>query len=104
MNRYGAVVIDALISGMCDDSDDPDLPIALQSMRGLAEFLRKAPNTNIDSQLINICLRVRPYFELVSAVVRLVAVERLCVFSNADLLFTRLRRAREEMKFFLFRF
>ena len=66
LEKYSTTILSAMMAGM-DDKDDLEDEITLESMSGLAKILAKLDENNVRQILINICLRIRPCFEKVSA-------------------------------------
>ncbi|CAN0069578.1 unnamed protein product [Lampetra fluviatilis] len=72
VHRYSTTVLSALIAGM-DDKDDPDDLITLEAMSGLSKVLARVDESNVRGILINIALRIRPFFEKEKETVRAAA-------------------------------
>jgi len=81
ITRYGQQVMECLVGGM-EDKNDHDQLILLQSMRGLLAILRKFPNLNIDSLVINVVLKARPCFENENVKLRATSFELFSILSN----------------------
>uniref|UniRef100_UPI00398F4A24 maestro heat-like repeat-containing protein family member 1 n=1 Tax=Pristiophorus japonicus TaxID=55135 RepID=UPI00398F4A24 len=67
-----------MIAGM-DEKDDPEDLITLEAMSGLSKVLAQLDETNVQPILINIALRIRPFFEKDKEQVRAAA---FTVFGN----------------------
>ena len=55
-----------MMTGM-DDRDDPESDLTLEAMAGLSKILAVVDETNVRHIFINICLRIRPCFDKVTA-------------------------------------
>ncbi|XP_051871929.1 maestro heat-like repeat-containing protein family member 1 isoform X2 [Pristis pectinata] len=62
VHKYSTRLLSAMIAGM-DEKDDPDDRITLESMSGLSKVLAQLEENNVQPILINIALRIRPFFE-----------------------------------------
>ena len=65
VNRYSTTILSALMSGMEDVNGKPELVMA--AMDGLARVLGIVDATNVMSILVNICMKLKLYFETVCA-------------------------------------
>ena len=68
VNRYSTTILSALMSGMDDVNGSPDLVMA--AMDGLARVLGLVDSANIMSILVNICMKLKLYFETVRRTAR----------------------------------
>uniref|UniRef100_UPI00358F9D33 maestro heat-like repeat-containing protein family member 1 isoform X2 n=1 Tax=Myxine glutinosa TaxID=7769 RepID=UPI00358F9D33 len=62
MYKYSTTVVSALVAGM-DDRDDPEDVITLEAMAGLARVLSCLQVDDVSAILVNVALRIRPFFE-----------------------------------------
>jgi maestro heat-like repeat-containing protein family member 1 len=63
VNRYSTTILSALMSGMEDVNGKPELVMA--AMDGLARVLGLVDAANVLSILVNICMKLKVYFETV---------------------------------------
>lgn len=67
VNRYATTILSALMHGMDDPkSDAPE--IILEALSGLSKVMETVHGNNVVAILVNICVKLRPYFEAVSSV------------------------------------
>ncbi|XP_048473537.1 maestro heat-like repeat-containing protein family member 1 [Rhincodon typus] len=78
IHKYSTKLLSAMIAGM-DEKDDPDDLITLEAMSGLSKVLKQLDEINVQPILINIALRIRPFFEKDKDAVRAAA---FTVFGN----------------------
>ncbi|XP_067825066.1 maestro heat-like repeat-containing protein family member 1 [Heptranchias perlo] len=78
IHKYSTKLLSAMIAGM-DEKDDPDDLITLEAMSGLSKVLAQLEENNVQPILINIALRIRPFFEKDKDTVRAAA---FTVFGN----------------------
>ncbi|XP_059496590.1 maestro heat-like repeat-containing protein family member 1 [Stegostoma tigrinum] len=78
IHKYSTKLLSAMIAGM-DEKDDPDDLITLEAMSGLSKVLKQLEEINVQPILINIALRIRPFFEKEKDAVRAAA---FMVFGN----------------------
>ncbi|XP_062900740.1 maestro heat-like repeat-containing protein family member 1 isoform X1 [Mobula hypostoma] len=62
VHRFSTRLLSAMVAGL-DEKDDPDDHITLEAMSGLSKVLGQLQETSIQPILINIALRIRPFFE-----------------------------------------
>jgi len=75
VNRYSTTILSALMSGMDDIKGAPDLVLA--AMDSLSRVLAIVDSSNVLSMLVNICMKLKGYFDTVlAAATPLVAAER----------------------------
>ncbi|XP_072110546.1 maestro heat-like repeat-containing protein family member 1 [Mobula birostris] len=62
VHRFSTRLLSAMVAGL-DEKDDPDDHITLEAMSGLSKVLGQLQETSVQPILINIALRIRPFFE-----------------------------------------
>lgn len=62
VHKYSTRLLSAMMAGM-DEKDDVDDSVTLESMSGLSKLLAQLRGNNVEPILINIALRIRPFFE-----------------------------------------
>lgn len=71
VNRYATTIISSLMHGMEDPkSETPE--IILEALSGLSKVMETVNGTSVVAVLVNICVKLRPYFEAVSFFPRVV--------------------------------
>ena len=65
VNRYSTTILSALMSGMDDINGAPDLVLA--AMDSLSRVLAIVDSSNVLSMLVNICMKLKGYFDTVRA-------------------------------------
>jgi len=69
VNRYATTILSSLMHGMEDPkSETPEL--ILEALGGLAKVMEKVEGTNVVAILVNICVKLRPYFEAENVEIR----------------------------------
>ena len=64
VNRYATTILSALMHGMDDPkSETPEL--ILEALGGLSKVMETVHGSNVVAILVNICVKLRPYFEAV---------------------------------------
>ncbi|XP_053913705.1 maestro heat-like repeat-containing protein family member 1 isoform X2 [Cuculus canorus] len=62
VRKHGAKLLASMVNGM-DDKDDPHNLIALEAMSGLSKLLDHLEERDIQSMLLHIAIRIRPFFD-----------------------------------------
>uniref|UniRef100_A0A8C4NFG2 Maestro heat-like repeat-containing protein family member 1 n=1 Tax=Eptatretus burgeri TaxID=7764 RepID=A0A8C4NFG2_EPTBU len=81
MYKYSTTVVSALVAGM-DDRDDPEDVITLEAMAGLARVLSCLQVDDVSAILVNVALRIRPFFEKEREAVRAATFHLLGLLSR----------------------
>ncbi|GCC41830.1 hypothetical protein chiPu_0025975, partial [Chiloscyllium punctatum] len=64
IHKYSTRLLSAMIAGV-DEKDDPEDLITLEAMSSLSKVLDQLEEIDVQPILINIALRIRPFFEKV---------------------------------------
>lgn len=64
MRKHGAKLLASMVNGM-DDKDDPHNLVALEAMSSLSKLLDHVEERDIQSMLLHIAIRIRPFFDSV---------------------------------------
>ncbi|XP_062490639.1 maestro heat-like repeat-containing protein family member 1 isoform X2 [Pezoporus occidentalis] len=62
VRKHGAKLLASMVSGM-DDKDDPHNLVALEAMSSLSKLLDHVEERDIQSMLLHIAIRIRPFFD-----------------------------------------
>ncbi|KAM6088505.1 maestro heat-like repeat-containing protein family member 1 isoform 2-T2 [Chlamydotis macqueenii] len=62
VRKHGAKLLASMVNGM-DDKDDPHNLVALEAMSGLSKLLDHVEERDIQSMLLHIAIRIRPFFD-----------------------------------------
>lgn len=64
VRKHGAKLLASMVNGM-DDKDDPHNLVALEAMSSLSKLLDHLEERDIQSMLLHIAIRIRPFFDSV---------------------------------------
>lgn len=64
VRKHGAKLLASMVNGM-DDKDDPHNLVALEAMSSLSKLLDHVEERDIQSMLLHIAIRIRPFFDSV---------------------------------------
>ncbi|XP_027766040.1 maestro heat-like repeat-containing protein family member 1 [Empidonax traillii] len=64
VRKHGPTLLASMVSGM-DDKDDPHNLVALEAMSSLSKLLDHLEERDIQSMLLHIAIRIRPFFDSV---------------------------------------
>lgn len=73
VQKNSTTILSAMMAGL-DDKDDLNDDITLESMNGLTKIIAHIDENNVRPILINILLRIRPCFEKVIQLYRLINI------------------------------
>uniref|UniRef100_A0A8D0F7D1 Maestro heat like repeat family member 1 n=1 Tax=Strix occidentalis caurina TaxID=311401 RepID=A0A8D0F7D1_STROC len=62
VRKHGAKLLASMVNGM-DDKDDPHNLVALEAMSSLSKLLDHVEERDIQSMLLHIAIRIRPFFD-----------------------------------------
>ncbi|KAM9304369.1 maestro heat-like repeat-containing protein family member 1 isoform 2-T2 [Morus bassanus] len=62
VRKHGAKLLASMVNGM-DDKDDPHNLVALEAMSSLSKLLDHVEEKDIQSMLLHIAIRIRPFFD-----------------------------------------
>ncbi|NXI98555.1 MROH1 protein, partial [Psophia crepitans] len=62
VRKHGAKLLASMVNGM-DDKDDPHNLVALEAMSSLSKLLDHLEDRDIQSMLLHIAIRIRPFFD-----------------------------------------
>ncbi|KAM6445551.1 maestro heat-like repeat-containing protein family member 1 isoform 2-T2 [Rhynochetos jubatus] len=62
VRKHGAKLLVSMVNGM-DDKDDPHNLVALEAMSGLSKLLDHVEERDVQSMLLHIAIRIRPFFD-----------------------------------------
>ncbi|NXS63628.1 MROH1 protein, partial [Brachypteracias leptosomus] len=62
VRKHGAKLLASMVNGM-DDKDDPNNLVALEAMSSLSKLLDHVEERDIQSMLLHIAIRIRPFFD-----------------------------------------
>uniref|UniRef100_A0A8C4UKY9 Maestro heat like repeat family member 1 n=1 Tax=Falco tinnunculus TaxID=100819 RepID=A0A8C4UKY9_FALTI len=62
VRKHGATLLASMVNGM-DDKDDPHNLVALEAMSSLSKLLDHVEERDIQSMLLHIAIRIRPFFD-----------------------------------------
>uniref|UniRef100_A0A8C3J6I5 Maestro heat like repeat family member 1 n=1 Tax=Calidris pygmaea TaxID=425635 RepID=A0A8C3J6I5_9CHAR len=62
VRKHGAKLLASMVNGM-DDKDDPQNLVALEAMSSLSKLLDHLEERDIQSMLLHIAIRIRPFFD-----------------------------------------
>ncbi|NXO01091.1 MROH1 protein, partial [Rhinopomastus cyanomelas] len=62
VSRHGAKLLASMVNGL-DDKDDPQNLVALEAMSSLSKLLEHLEERDIQSMLLHIAIRIRPFFD-----------------------------------------
>ncbi|XP_074942119.1 maestro heat-like repeat-containing protein family member 1 isoform X4 [Phalacrocorax aristotelis] len=62
VRKHGAKLLASMVNGM-DDKDDPHHLVALEAMSSLSKLLDHVEERDIQSMLLHIAIRIRPFFD-----------------------------------------
>uniref|UniRef100_A0A674GEV0 Maestro heat like repeat family member 1 n=1 Tax=Taeniopygia guttata TaxID=59729 RepID=A0A674GEV0_TAEGU len=69
IRRHGAQLLASMLQGM-DDKDDPNNLLALEAMSSLSKILDHLEERDVQSMLLHIAIRIRPFFDSEHAALR----------------------------------
>ncbi|XP_041335679.1 maestro heat-like repeat-containing protein family member 1, partial [Pyrgilauda ruficollis] len=64
IRRHGSQLLASMVNGM-DDKDDPNNLLALEAMSSLSKILDHLEERDVQSMLLHIAIRIRPFFDSV---------------------------------------
>lgn len=64
MRKHGAKLLASMVNGL-DDKDDPHNLVALEAMSSLSKLLDHVEERDVQSMLLHIAIRIRPFFDSV---------------------------------------
>ncbi|NXP10221.1 MROH1 protein, partial [Thinocorus orbignyianus] len=62
VRKHGAKLLASMVNGM-DDKDDPQNLVALEAMSSLSKLLDHLEERDVQSMLLHIAIRIRPFFD-----------------------------------------
>ncbi|XP_068789712.1 maestro heat-like repeat-containing protein family member 1 isoform X6 [Struthio camelus] len=62
VRKHGAKLLASMVNGM-DDKDDPHNLVALEAMSSLSKLLDHMEESDIQSMLLHVAIRIRPFFD-----------------------------------------
>ncbi|KAM4792115.1 maestro heat-like repeat-containing protein family member 1 isoform 3-T16 [Cyanocitta cristata] len=62
IRRHGSQLLASMVNGM-DDKDDPNNLVALEAMSSLSKLLDHLEERDVQSMLLHIAIRIRPFFD-----------------------------------------
>ncbi|NXR36665.1 MROH1 protein, partial [Zosterops hypoxanthus] len=62
IRRHGSQLLASMVNGM-DDKDDPNNLLALEAMSSLSKILHHLEERDVQSMLLHIAIRIRPFFD-----------------------------------------
>nr|XP_041570073.1 maestro heat-like repeat-containing protein family member 1 [Taeniopygia guttata] len=86
IRRHGAQLLASMLHGM-DDKDDPNNLLALEAMSSLSKILDHLEERDVQSMLLHISIRIRPFFDSEHAALRhssIVLFGNLSRFGRSD--------------------
>ncbi|NWZ59745.1 MROH1 protein, partial [Haliaeetus albicilla] len=86
VRKHGAKLLASMVNGM-DDKDDPHNLVALEAMSSLSKLLDHVEERDIQSMLLHIAIRIRPFFDSEQPDLRqssIVLFGKLTKFSEGD--------------------
>ncbi|XP_053801907.1 maestro heat-like repeat-containing protein family member 1 [Vidua chalybeata] len=86
IRRHGSQLLASMVNGM-DDKDDPNNLLALEAMSSLSKILDHLEERDVQSMLLHIAIRIRPFFDSEDAELRhssIVLFGNLSRFRRAD--------------------
>lgn len=64
VRKHGAKLLASMVNGL-DDKDDPHNLVALEAMSSLSKLLGHVEERDMQSMLLHIAIRIRPFFDSV---------------------------------------
>ncbi|XP_041275307.1 maestro heat-like repeat-containing protein family member 1, partial [Onychostruthus taczanowskii] len=86
IRRHGSQLLASMVNGM-DDKDDPNNLLALEAMSSLSKILDHLEERDVQSMLLHIAIRIRPFFDSEHADLRhssILLFGNLSRFSRSD--------------------